>query len=170
MKEYYWDGENYLYVEKTHDTISYYLNRILHRNDGPAKIEYNNDGNISKEEYWINNEIYRENGPSVIYYFKDGSIFNEIYFKNNEIHRENKPARIFYYENGLVFLEENLYNGLFHKIDGPAVIWYYHDNNNLKQYYFNGIEFEPDKLPFELPIDTKEKEFLFNLKYGVNND
>ena len=58
-------------------------------------------------------------------------------------------------------------NFIPHRRDGPAVIEYYDNGFNKKEfYYFNGIEFYPKELPFELPIDSEEKEFMFKLKYG----
>ena len=36
-----------------------------------------------------------------------------------------------------------------------------------KTYWINGIKIDIENLPFELPIDSPEKEFMFKLKYSV---
>ena len=58
-------------------------------------------------------------------------------------------------------------NNVFHRNDGPAVIWY-HENGNIKHkfYFINVIQFDPNMLSFDLPLDTEEKKFMFKLKYG----
>jgi len=47
---------------------------VLHREDGPASIDYNEDGSIQYEGWYINGVKHREDGPAVIHYNDDGSI------------------------------------------------------------------------------------------------
>jgi len=54
-----------------------------HREDGPAFIEYDYNGNIRYEEYRINGEKHRLNGPAGIYYNASGTLINEVYYINN---------------------------------------------------------------------------------------
>ena len=142
MKNKYWDGENWLIKVNQDNKILYYLDGILHRNDGPAFIPFYSNGS-----------------------------YVEHYFQNGKRHRENKPAIIEYYNDGItVYIEKYIFNGELHRKDGPADINYDRFGNIIVQnYYFNGIKFNPDVLPFEMPIDSEEKEFLFKLKYGVKN-
>ena len=141
--ENYWDGENWLTVKKDDDIIEYLNNGELHRKDGPASIFYNTNGYISIKEYHYNGKLHRENGPSLIHYKDDGTILDEYFYINDKRHRK----------------------------DGPAVIFYKNNETILNQFfYYNGINFDPDDLPFELPIDNPEKKFLFKLKYGVINE
>ena len=143
MYEDYWDGENWLTTILSYGFRLYYLNDIKHREDGPAEIWYDKDGSIEKISY----------------------------YKNGKFHRKNGPASIYYYKNGYLTQKEYFFNGKRHREDGPSFIRYYRNNSiEKKEYWFNNIKFDPDDLPFELPIDTKEKQFLFNLKYGDNNE
>ena len=138
--EKYWDGENWLRMVDSSNVIEYYLGDELHRNDGPAKKHYSMFGNV----------------------------FLEIYYQNGLNHRENAPAQFEYDENGEIERKCYYHNGEKHRKDGPADIWYYDINETvLKQFfYYNGIEFDPNLLPFEMPIDNPEKEFYMKLKYG----
>jgi hypothetical protein len=81
----------------------------LHREDGPAYIEYyeNENGNIWREVYYINGNIHREDGPACIYYYENenGNIWREVYYINGNIHREDGPHVIDYFENGSIKAE-----------------------------------------------------------------
>jgi antitoxin component YwqK of YwqJK toxin-antitoxin module len=44
----------------------YYCNGSIHRINGPAFIEYYENGNICNEEYFINGKRHREDGPANI--------------------------------------------------------------------------------------------------------
>mgnify|MGYP006423789001 CR=1 FL=1 len=139
----YWDGKNWLDIEKNNFEIKYYLNGELHRSDGPAKIVYNKS-NIEAEYYFHNGKLHRENGPARILYNEDEYIIEaEYYIHNGKLHRKDGPAAIFYGIYGFI-------------------------SNHF--FFYNGLEFYPEKLPFEMPIDSEEKEFMFNLKYGDIND
>ena len=160
----YWDGENWLDVIKNNISISYYLNGNLHRKDGPALVEYD-DGNIKFEEYYINGELHREDGPAFISYNHNGIIEDEAYFINGKRNRENGPSVIFRENNNIIkkayFINEHL-----HCNYGPAIVWYdVFGNIEKEEYYYYDINFNPHRLPFKLPIDTKEKEFLLKLLY-----
>ena len=72
-----------LYCEKTYNggelfTKCYYKDSTkqeLHREDGPAKIEYHSNGNIRAEEYYKYGVWHRDNnGPVIVYYYKSGNI------------------------------------------------------------------------------------------------
>ena len=138
MSEKYWDGKNWLKVVKSYDLTRYYLGDKLHRNDGPAVIFYHDNGSIEREIYYFVGEYHRINGPAVIDYFENGNFIEKNYFYYGKLHRDNGPALLYYDEDSSCILE---------------------------MFYFNGIEFDPDKLPFEMPIDTEEKEFYMNLIY-----
>ena len=107
----YWDGENWLVVEK---------------------CKY-------MKKYYLGNKLHRKNGPAIIWYYKNRQIFKKIYFKNGKYHREDIPAIIHYDKNG---------------------------NISEERYYFNGNEINQEDINFYFPVDSKEKKFLFNLKYG----
>ena len=60
----------------------YYLDGKLHREDGPAIINYINS-KIVGELYYLNNKKHRKNGPAVIFYYEDGEIQGKGYYLNN---------------------------------------------------------------------------------------
>ena len=95
------------------------------------------------------------------------------YYLGVNLHRNEGPAVIFYdiicdiKSNCDIKIEKFYHHGKIHRNDGPAIIQNFTDGFKVYEYYFNGIEFNPDDLSFEMPIDTEEKEFMFHLKYGV---
>ena len=139
MYEYYWDGENWLKVYKNDNKLRFYVNGKVH-NKGKPYIHFFNNNKIIAEEYYLNGILHCNDGPAVInYYFNDNVIKSVIYIQNSYFHRRYGPAEIWYNNNGTIDEEE---------------------------YWFKGIIFNPEELPFELPIDSEEKEFMFHLKYG----
>jgi antitoxin component YwqK of YwqJK toxin-antitoxin module len=117
----------------------YYINGVLHREDGPAHIKYKEDGSVFSEVYYINGEKHREECPAIIYYYKSGSIASEEYYLNNKKHRKDRPANTNYNENGSISFEEYYINGEYDRKDGPAVIKYYNNGSILYEcYYING--------------------------------
>ena len=70
---------------------------ILHREDGPAFIEYRHDGRIDMEEWYINNNRHREDGPAFIGCREDGSVWCAYWYWHGMLHREDytKPANTY---------------------------------------------------------------------------
>ena len=66
----------------------WFLNGILHREDGPA-VEYSN----SDKEWWLNGKRHREDGPAL-----EWSNGEKEWFLNGKLHREDGPA--FEWANG----------------------------------------------------------------------
>lgn len=47
---------------------------------------YDYDGNVEIEEYFIRNKLHREDGPAYIEYSQDGNVINkEYWYKNSQI-------------------------------------------------------------------------------------
>jgi len=66
-------------------TKRYYVNNVLHREDGPA-VEYANG-----DKWWYKNgELHREEGPAIEH--PNG---NKFWYKNGMSHREDGPAAEF---------------------------------------------------------------------------
>ncbi len=102
----------------------YYLNGVLHREDGPAREMANGD-----KSYWINGKCHRDGDlPSII--CSNGEKYYSI---NGLLHREgNMPA--IDYPNG----DKSYWNhGKLHRTDGPA----FESNNQNQEFWINGIEF-----------------------------
>lgn len=62
----------------------YDVNGLLHREDGPARIDYYRNGTPFKEEYRINGLLHRLDGPAVIHYRENGCIWDEHYYIDDE--------------------------------------------------------------------------------------
>lgn len=117
------------------------LSSDIHREDGPAYIEYYNDGIIAKELYFQNGKCFREEDlPCWIEYDTDGNILEESYYKNGLIHRDNDlPARIARDENGKILTASWFSYGKVDRKNGPAEInrcgkkicFYYYNDGKL---------------------------------------
>ena len=129
--EYYSDG--------TISCLAYFdVDEKLHRVNGPAKITFYPNGNISCIEYYINGILHREDGPARTRYHENDKIYYETYNINGILHREDGPAYIEYRDNGNLFREMYYENGICHRKNGYAKIIY---NGNLdivdSDYYLN---------------------------------
>ena len=105
-------------------------NNIIHKDNGPAKIYYNEDETIDREIWYYNGIIHRIDGPAKIYYHENGIVDTEIWFKNGKRYRENGPIHINYDEYGNILLE-SWYGELKYRNDGPIYISYYYPDNNI---------------------------------------
>lgn len=84
------------------------LDNTLHREDGPARIEYFPDGRDQKSlEFWyLDGTLHRLDGPAKISYLRDGSIEWEEWWLNGQLHREDGPAWIWYHPDGSIDEEQ----------------------------------------------------------------
>jgi hypothetical protein len=130
-KKYYDKEETILYIEE------YYLNDKLHREDGPAKITYLDDGDIDSEEYYLNDKLHREEGPAYISYknYKSGDIFFVCYYLRGKKYKE-VPALV-YFENGKPVVTSPLFKwfNMRHSKNGPFKVIY---KSTLRK--FNSLE------------------------------
>ena len=126
---------DYKYIKHPNAEV-WYHKKQLHREDGPAIIEYYEDGKIKIEKYIINNNQHREDGPAIIEYYEDGKIKIEKYIINDKLYRENGPAIITYSKNGNIKEEEYLINNIFDRKDGPAYIEYYDNGVPSREHYY----------------------------------
>jgi len=116
--------------------------RVLHREDGPAKIWYYEDGIKHHEEWYINGIYTRDNGPAVIWYYQNGEIQHEDWYTDGKFDRLDKPARIDYYRNGKIKQEEWWIDGNRNKSNGPAIKKYNEDGTHTEVWYICGNEIE----------------------------
>ena len=82
----------------------------LHREDGPASIEYRSEGSVLLE-YYYQGQWHREDGPARIRYRSDGRVLFESYYLRGQLHREDGPAYIHYMSDGSVWYEEYYLRG-----------------------------------------------------------
>ena len=96
----------------------------FHNDNGPAVVEYYEDGTLSSEYWYINGKKHNDNGPAEIWYSSDGSVQKKVWYINGYEQRENHPTCIWYFSSGIVRAEYWRYHGNVHRIDGPAEITY----------------------------------------------
>ena len=77
----------------------YYVNNVLHREDGPA-VEYPNSS-----KYWYKNgKRHREIGPAVETFYGDKQ-----WYKNGKVHRDDGPAIEYVYGDKEWYLNDVCY-------------------------------------------------------------
>ena len=93
---------------------------LLHREDGPAIINYNGDGSIAYEYWYINGVQHREDGPASIRYYEDGSIHYEAWRWCGMLHRHDYTLPVYrwggstcYYWYGVKCTQKQLLNKKF---------------------------------------------------------
>lgn len=62
----------------------YMLNGLLHREDGPADIVYDKNGQKSVERWYLKGILHRFDGPAVITY-KNGKLQSEQWVLDNKV-------------------------------------------------------------------------------------
>lgn len=104
------EGEDYNGEIKLYSEIyeCYFLNKKIHRDNGPAFIRKDK---FNEYSFWFQNgKIHRDDGPA---YECQG---DKIWFKNNRLHRDNGPASI---TSGSI---EWFFDGVYHRNGAPAVL------------------------------------------------
>jgi len=61
-----------------------------HRTDGPAVIQYYDNGLVKYEEYWVNDKCHRLGGPAIIQYNEDCNIEYESYYIKGTIYTKEQ--------------------------------------------------------------------------------
>lgn len=124
------------------ESIWYEYDEILHREDGPARIVFDeNSGDVSYEEYYKNGALFRKDGPAFIRYHSNGNIAHETYctmpvpedepWKIGIRHREGGPAEIEYYEDGSImqtnwYIDDKLIRNTQYATNGLVISDYYY--------------------------------------------
>lgn len=130
---------DYLFV-KSHNKQYYIYCNLFHRTDGPAIVEYDNNGDVKYEYYFQYGKKHNENGPAYIHRH-DKIIRYEKWIINDKTHRLNKPAVLYYYDNGQLKFETYYEDGKCHRVNGPALIIYNKDGSVKSQnYFYHGVK------------------------------
>lgn len=113
----------------TKTTDMYLADNLLHRENGPAWVVYEN--NVKREEiYYIHGMIHRMCLPAIITYHNDGTINSQEWFMYGKRSRFNdEPTVTYQYANG-TFKEKNWHDhsGQLDRCSNlPAVVSYYED-------------------------------------------
>lgn len=120
-------------INPNHETVLYYKNGLLHRDNGPALI------NSHQECYYQHGAKHREGDlPALIHFIKHDSgskeILSQEYFQNNVHHREHGPALM--WSSGSY---QHYRNGLLHNENGPAC-HYVENGKTTDEYWLNGVQ------------------------------
>jgi hypothetical protein len=118
------------------NTKMWYENGLLHRDKGPAKIEYDENGKVKALFWYTKGFINRFKKPAVIY--KNG--YRAWYKQGKKVKLENNGYLEFY----------NLL-GHLHRLDGPAII----KENGDKEWYQYGKLHRENGPAVELSNGTK---------------
>jgi len=110
----------------------WYIDGLLGRVDGPAIIEYDDDGRKKCVYYCSGGKYDKKDKPAYIGYFSDGNISELAWFENGLRHRVDGPARVKFYNESLdvgtgdVFCEEWYTFGVLSRTDGgPAKVFFW---------------------------------------------
>lgn len=117
----------------------WYQNGKLHRPDGPAKIENYNNGKIESEFWYQNGKLHRSDGPAYIRNYDNGKIESECWYIYDKVHRTNGPVIIKYDDDNKIHSECWCYEGKRHRTDGPAMISYKKGKIYICRYYVDNI-------------------------------
>lgn len=73
-------------IVRSHDMyhVKWYIDDRLHRENEPAHIVYDTEGNELKVIWYHHGEIHRDEGPAIIEYNKDHNVCSREYFHNGE--------------------------------------------------------------------------------------
>jgi hypothetical protein len=106
---------------------------------------YYSDGTIY-HSFLSSKTLHREDGPAVVEKNNQDEIMKEGWYRNGIIHNDNGPAMVEKYDNKTLKVQKWYINGKNHKLDGPAVIWYNKDGTvYIERWCINGTSFEDER-------------------------
>ena len=128
----------------------------LHREDGPAVIEfYTNDQRLHRETWYKHGRKHRLDGPANIQYYHNNVISSKAWYVGGVNTRKDGPAEIEYFQDGSLSRESYRLYGQSHRLDGPAHIEYF-DGDTLEEYYIKGRKY--DKEDFDKQFTGVDKD------------
>jgi hypothetical protein len=108
----------------------------LHREDGPAQIYYDENGNVTLEIWFEDGKRHRLDGPAGTVYDENENIEEKLWFENDNQHRLNGPANIEYDKQGNVTEKRWYEYGKCHRLNEPAIIVYDDKGNVTEEIWF----------------------------------
>lgn len=88
------------------------LNGRFHRLDGPAVVDYYEDGvKVAYEAWWSNGKQHCRDRPAIVNYYEDGTVEYEGWYRDDKLHREDGPAVTACHRDGSVKYQEWWLNG-----------------------------------------------------------
>ncbi len=150
------------YYEGTKYKELWYKDTKLHREDGPAHIEWWPNGNKREETWYTNGLTHRNDDPAVTLYYIDGTKEKEDWYVNGTNHRIGaEPAETQWWGNGEKRMDAWWKDGINHREDGPAIISYTDTGAKKKEEWFrNGRRHRDDG-----PAIIAQKWFRDGVRY-----
>ena len=99
-------------------TKQWIINKIRHRTDGPAIIDYSESGTIQREVWYLNNQYHRDHNPAISWYYESGKIDLKYWYING---KELKNNELIEYKEWLI--DNNLYKPYNTWTDEEKVLW-----------------------------------------------
>lgn len=91
---------------------------------------------LVKETWELDGQLHRTDGPAIIEYCENGQIWRTGWFFDGMDHREDGPALNEYHENGKKLEEWWCLDGSPHRTDGPAYNKYDRAGKLIKEYWW----------------------------------
>jgi hypothetical protein len=112
------------------------LNNIYYRLDGPAHIEWYDNGRIKRERWFTDVGVsHRLDGPSTTLWNKKGHKIIEVWYYYGKVSRLDGPALIMW-NNGVIISESWYKNDTFYRLDGPAITLWDKDGRKTSELFY----------------------------------
>lgn len=100
------------------------------RLDRSSLVIMRKDPYTKQSEIYLNqsNKVHREDGPATVEYYVDGSICTETYNQDDRLHRLDGPAWISYSETGKIYYKYYYFNGAMKPSYVDEDDWKYYAN------------------------------------------
>lgn len=148
--------DNYLSIHEENKVSWRDFDGRFHRNIGPARLRFHNNGVLFNKGWYRSGELHRINGAADKWYYEDGSLKYEVWYKNGLLHRNDGFASIDYDNTGQIKIHTRYINGIAHSpSDGegliPAEISYY-ENGKVKQkrWFIDGMQHQNNGKPSKI--------------------
>ena len=95
------------------------------------------NGNIKSRDYYDDNgQLHKEDGPARQRWYENGQLDYQSYYINGQRHNDKGPASEGWYENGQLDYRSYSINGQLHNEQGPAIEHWHKDGQLWFQVYW----------------------------------
>lgn len=170
--------DNYMGVEEHNSVTKRFkwmnFNRVYHRKNKPAYIQYKRGPYIVCVEEWYKHGLYyrEQDNPTHIEHHGDGGCHKKWFNDKRQLHRDNAPAWIIYYSNGNIHHEYWYQYGQFAP-DKPHHRSYDESGNLIGEYWMNHMGLHringPARIVYYTNGKVKSEEWLINNNWNRNS-
>lgn len=138
--------------------IAFYRHGHLHREiDSPAVIKFYPNGNVEEREWYICGKLHREDQPAREQYNMSGGIKLHEFYKHGKFHSYNDNAAIVIMNDETrTCLFKWFSNGVLHRVGQPAIMQFMNGTISSVKYYFNGNLHRDDGPALEIYHGTQK--------------